>query len=82
MYSRKKCHGFGSLIFQLAKLLCLKGDPEAGKSYLSLAIAAHVTKGKNLPSYGVAAPIEKREPRKRAAADGKMAPLTPCCRDY
>jgi len=46
----------------VGKLTILEGDPESGKSYLSLAIAAHVTKGKGLPAYGTQ-PVQKREPR-------------------
>src|SRR5215475_10792421 len=46
----------------IGKVTLLEGDPESGKSYLSLAIAAHVTRGKGLPAYGTQ-PAEKRTPR-------------------
>lgn len=34
------------------KITILEGDPEAGKTFLSLDIAAHVTTGRSLPSFG------------------------------
>jgi len=46
----------------IGKVSILEGDPESGKSYLSLAIAAQVTRGAGLPAYGTQPP-EKREPR-------------------
>jgi len=46
----------------IGKVTLLEGDPESGKSYLSLAIAAYITSGKSLPAYGVAA-SGAREPR-------------------
>lgn len=46
----------------IGKITLLEGDPESGKSYLSLAIAAHVTLGKGLRAFGTA-PSEKRAPR-------------------
>jgi putative DNA primase/helicase len=46
----------------IGKVTLLEGDPESGKSYLSLAIAAYVTNGKSLPAYGVSA-SGHREPR-------------------
>jgi putative DNA primase/helicase len=46
----------------IGKVTLLEGDPESGKSYLSLAIAAHVTLGEGLPAFGTA-PSEKRQPR-------------------
>ena len=45
----------------IGKVTILEGDPESGKSFLSLAIAAHVTRGFGLPAYGTQPP-EKREP--------------------
>jgi hypothetical protein len=33
----------------LGKLTILEGDPDSGKSYMSLEIAAHVTTGRSLP---------------------------------
>jgi putative DNA primase/helicase len=46
----------------IGKVTILEGDPESGKSYLSLTIAAHVTRGKGLPAYG-SQPGDKRKPR-------------------
>jgi putative DNA primase/helicase len=46
----------------IGKITMLEGDPESGKSFLSLAIAAHVTRGAGLPAYGTQPPA-KREPR-------------------
>jgi hypothetical protein len=46
----------------IGKVTLLEGDPESGKSYLSLAIAAHVTNGHGLPAYGTQ-PSEKRTAR-------------------
>jgi hypothetical protein len=46
----------------IGKVTILEGDPECGKSYLSLAIASHVTTGKGLPAYG-RAPEQKKTPR-------------------
>ncbi len=46
----------------IGKVTLLEGDPESGKSYLSLAIAAHVTKGHGLPAYGTQ-PAGSRTPR-------------------
>src|ERR1700761_8465577 len=46
----------------IGKVTLLEGDPESGKSYLSLAIAAHVTTGKGLRAYGTQPP-EKRQAR-------------------
>ena len=46
----------------IGKVTILEGDPESGKSYLSLTIAAHVTRGKALPAYGTQ-PGDKRKPR-------------------
>jgi len=47
----------------IGKVTLLEGDPESGKSYLSLAIAAYVSQGKTLPDYGVSAAGHQREPR-------------------
>lgn len=33
----------------LGKITILEGDPDSGKSYLSLALAAHVTAGRQIP---------------------------------
>lgn len=46
----------------IGKVTILEGDPESGKSFLSLLIAAHVTRGSGLPAYGTK-PAEKRQPR-------------------
>jgi len=46
----------------IGKITLLEGDPESGKSYLSLGIAAHVTTGKGLPAYGTQ-PTERKAPR-------------------
>ena len=46
----------------IGKVTLLEGDPESGKSYLSLAIAARVTKGQGLPAYGTQ-PSQGRTPR-------------------
>jgi putative DNA primase/helicase len=42
------------------KIILLDGDPECGKTYLALTIAAAITTGAALPDYGV--PSQKREP--------------------
>src|SRR5258708_37708143 len=47
----------------LGKVTLLEGDPESGKSYLSLAVAAHISKGKNLPDYGVPSVANQRARR-------------------
>ena len=46
----------------IGKITLLEGDPESGKSYLSLAIAAHITRGESLRAYGTQA-AETRTPR-------------------
>jgi putative DNA primase/helicase len=42
------------------KIILLDGDPESGKTYLSLKIAAAITTGVALPEYGM--PSEKHKP--------------------
>src|SRR6202011_4350610 len=42
------------------KIILLDGDPESGKTYLALKIAAAVTTGAGLPEYGM--PAQRHEP--------------------
>lgn len=63
----------------LGKVSLLEGDPECGKSYLSLLLAAYVTTGRGLPDYGTS-PTPDGPPRNvllLAGEDGTADTIVP-----